>query len=183
MAVSKAGGDYLAPVLGPQPPPVVVMEPLAPAAWPPGIATVLGVTKKTPRGRMTGGWAIREPGVTYARGFVLKGKLGADPRRWLAVESVALRLINAEAGRAAVVVWTRPVVRLVHESEAKSWATELCRVWDICPGCGAGERHWPHPANTPAPTTPTALAKVLAGTGTWPPPRPASKAETSESED
>lgn len=102
--------------LGPQPTPTVVMQPLGLAelvalCGPAKLA--LGVTVKTPDGALGRGWQWR---AYRSIGFAYRARRKEEPERWAAVELVSLRLRRdpgpGDAPRAAVLVWTRPVVHL-----------------------------------------------------------------------
>lgn len=105
--------------LPPAPGPVVPMHELDLEHWPNGLRLLLGVTARRPTPQLAEGWTHR---VTRSVGWQERAREGDIPRRWIAVESVVLRLRGPVVdghGVRVVVGWVRPVVWLTHPRRHK----------------------------------------------------------------
>jgi len=128
-ATTIAQGVY--PPIGPQPLPVLTMQPLDATTLPNPATLALGLAKGRPDGLLREGWRW----VAYrSLGFARRSKLLDDPERWVGVEVVSLRLAgptfripraHVPAGtrrtgrRRVVLLWTRDVVTLTKASRSK----------------------------------------------------------------
>lgn len=123
----KAGGAYLAADIGPQPPPLVAMQPVTDLPSPAKL--LLGITAKLPAGTVGAGWTW----VAYRSvGFARRAKHLDDPERWIGVELVTVRLAGAwreqdgvRVRDRVVVCWTRPTVHLTKGAISKTTGRRL----------------------------------------------------------
>lgn len=129
--VDKAGGEYLAVDIGPQPSPLVAMDQLDVDALASPALLLLGIAKDRPAGLLGRGWFW----VAYRSvGFTRRAKRLDVPERWVAVELVTLRIAGpwyradpdgtpagpADLRERVVVCWTRDVVTLVKAKRSKN---------------------------------------------------------------
>jgi hypothetical protein len=123
--VDKAGGEYLAVDIGPQPPPLVAMDQLDVDALPSPALLLLGISATRPAGLLGRGWSW----VAYRSvGFARRAKRLDVPERWVSVELVTLRIAGpwyraagpVDLRERVVVCWTRDVVTLVKAKRSKN---------------------------------------------------------------